>query len=351
MQMTGHVLAAFQFQAAACRKLGSPFTALVCDILVEQIKESSAFGERVLNWGESIRADALALRAAGAFHALARSGHAPELASVYPPRAAGSNELSRAIAATIAANDPFLCAYLDSAPQTNEVARSGAILGGCLTIVAETGLPLELYEIGSGAGLNLGFDLYRYKLGVGVWGKPDAPVRISCEWRGTAHPRLTAPLAIAKRSGCDLKPIDPASPAACARLMSYIWADQPERLARAEAALDMAKSQPWRVEQADAADWVETHFAAPPTLGRTRVLMHTIMWQYLPERVKERIQAVAEAGAPASADAPVAWLRMEEDAGRPGAGVFLTLWPGGATRLLGRGDFHGRWVAWDAPQL
>ncbi len=30
----------------------------------------------------------------------------------------------------------------------------------------------------------------------------------------------------------------------------------------------------------------------------------------------------------------------------PGAAITLTLWPEGETRLLGRCDFHGRWVTW-----
>ena len=64
--MNPHVLETFRFQAEACRSLGSPFTAALCDLLAERLTDSSRFGARILNWPDSARADAIALRAAGA---------------------------------------------------------------------------------------------------------------------------------------------------------------------------------------------------------------------------------------------------------------------------------------------
>lgn len=52
------------------------------------------------------------------------------------------------------------------------------------------------------------------------------------------------------------------------------------------------------------------------------------------------------AGAAASMDRPLAWLRMEPD-GKPGhAAVLPSQWPGGMEREPGRADYHGRWVEW-----
>jgi hypothetical protein len=64
-----------------------------------------------------------------------------------------------------------------------------------------------------------------------------------------------------------------------------------------------------------------------------------------------REQAAGEAllraaGASATAAAPLAWLRLEGDDEDRGAGLRLAVWPGGAGRLLARGDFHGRWIEW-----
>jgi len=50
--------------------------------------------------------------------------------------------------------------WLDRPPQTNEVGRSAAFLGGLLHL--DRGLPLRLMEIGTSGGLNLLCDRYGY---------------------------------------------------------------------------------------------------------------------------------------------------------------------------------------------
>jgi hypothetical protein len=37
---------------------------------------------------------------------------------------------------------------------------------------------------------------------------------------------------------------------------------------------------------------------------------------------------------------------MEGDGDRESAAITLTIWPEGEDRLIGRADFHGRWVRW-----
>ena len=173
--------------------------------------------------------------------------------------------------------------------------------------------PLELFEIGSSAGLNLAFDRYRYDLGVGRWGAADAPVQIASRWEGDA-PSLTTPLTIAGRAGCDAKPIDPQSQSDRDRLLSYIWPDQFERLARIEAALALAAQSGFRVERADAAEWLEKRLAVDGATGRTRVVFHSAVWSYLRADTKERLKTtIRSAGASATADAPIAWLSVEPD--------------------------------------
>jgi hypothetical protein len=345
MTLPESIRESFERQSGWCRKLGSPFTGLVCEVLAARLDGRSRFGARLHAWPGQPTADALPLRAAGALNALARSGEAAELALVYPPSQMPSPDaLWSAMAAAIASHDEFLHDYLDSAPQTNEVARSATMLAGCLVIASVHRLPLEVLEIGASAGLNLGFDRYRYAFGEAHWGDPCSPVRLAPRWEGDPPP-LGAPLAIAARAGCDISPLDPASFADRARLLSYIWPDQAQRLARIEAALDMAASAPWRIERADAGDWVERHLGAPPRSGRMRVLMHSIMWQYMPKETQARIgSALEKAAGAASAEAPLAWLRLEPDGLPDGAALSLDLWPGGRHLALGRADYHGRWV-------
>ncbi len=85
MPLSGAIADHFRTQATACARLGSPFTAHLCERLVALLDGGTGVGRRVQGWPGDPRADALALRLCGGLHALARSGDAPELAAVYPP--------------------------------------------------------------------------------------------------------------------------------------------------------------------------------------------------------------------------------------------------------------------------
>lgn len=342
------IRAAFARQAIACDYLGSPFNARLCRLLGERLDAQTKFGKRILGWTGNPQGDALALRAAGAFHALKRQDRA-SLAPVYPPNEVSDDGLWQALVGAMEREDAFLTAFLDSAPQTNEASRSNAILGGCLHIAARTKQPLDLYEIGSSAGLNLNFDRYHYDLGGREWGDPASQVEIVSPWEGDGNmPPRDTPLAVASRQGCDLNPLDVSDEGARERLLSYIWPDQTARLARIEAALAFAAQSGVTVEKADAAEWVTRQFDKPGEAGRTRVLFHTIVWQYLPTETQARIEAVMEAAArDASEDAPLAWLSMEADEKEvDSAALRLRLWPSGEDDELARTDFHGRWTRW-----
>lgn len=345
--MNPHVLETFRFQAEACRSLGSPFTATLCDLLAERLTESSRFGARIINWPESARADAIALRATGALHALVRSGRARDLAALYPPLEAKPDQLWEAIQTAIDKHDDFLHDFLDSPPQTNEVSRSSALLGMALRLAERLKMPLALHEIGASAGLNLAFDTYHYLLGEDrEWGDSNALVHIQSEWRGHMPP-LEAALEIASRAGCDRNPLDPHNPESVERQLAYIWADQHNRIGRVSAALSAAASMPYAVEKADAADWVEARLAETPQPGIARIFFHTIVWQYLPPATKERIaEAFALAGANATADTPLVWMYMEAEDHPAGAVLKQTVWPGGERETVGLADYHGRWVDW-----
>ncbi len=347
MALQGAVGGAFRRQAENCRRLGSPFTAHLCERLAAILDERTALGRAVAGWPLDPVASALALRLCGALNRTVRAGRAPALARLYPPLADTGPALDAALRTAIAEQGGELAGLLESAPQTNEVARSGILLGGLLSIAAETGLPLALNEIGASAGLNLHADCYAYDLGQGRrWGPGDAPLTIACDWRGAAPP-LEAALEIVARAGSDLAPIDPADGAARERVLGYIWPDQPARLARTAAALAHCAAHKVALAQAEAADWAEARLAEPPRRGVARVLMHSIAWQYFPQTTQGRVAAaLAGAGAAATRHTPLAWLRFEPDGTRGTAAILLTLWPGGETRVLGRGDYHGRFADW-----
>ena len=335
----------FRSQAAASDTLGSPFTAGLCRAIADVLDRNTLTGTRTLDW-EDPRRDVLALRLCGGLHAIVLSGDDAVLAAAYPPAAVDEETLRRVLPEAIARNDERLAASLASAPQTNETARSAMLLPGLLFIARETGLPLALHEIGSSAGLNLLFDRFHYRYGDVEWGDPASAVRLQPEVRGAPIP-MDGVLNVLSRKGSDIAPVYVNDPADRLRLRSYIWPDQTARLERLDAAIALAAATPFGLERIDAAAFVrENHAARLP--GTAFVLLHTIMWQYMPRATKDAILAVLqEAGARATAEAPIARLRMEPgDPANNWAVLSLTLWPGGETRRLANCDYHGRWIEW-----
>lgn len=336
----------FAAQAAACERLGSPFTAWLCRHFAARLDAASEPGRRVLAWPRDPGADALALRLCGALHALVLAGADAELAAVYPPREASEAARGAAIDHALLRHGERIAAFLDSPPQTNEVARATMLLPGLLHVARLTGRPLHLCEIGASAGLNLNLDRFFYAYGAKSWGEAGSAVQLAPEVRG-APPPLDGGLDITGRAACDRAPVDLDDAAARLRLTAYVWPDQPARLQRLDAAIGIARRAGTRVEAEDAASFVRGELASRPA-NAAFVLFHSIMWQYMPVATQAAISdALAEAGSKASAPAPVAHLRMEPLEGATGhATLSLTLWPGGVTRHLARCDFHGRWIEW-----
>lgn len=337
------IAAHFNAQAEACEDLGSPFTALLCRVLPDLVADTET-GHRLAGWSGDLRGDALALRLCGGLHGIVLTGADADLAAVYPPNAVDPARLRETLRAAVRRHDALLAASLASPPQTNEVARSAMLLPGFLAIARETGLPLALNEIGASAGLNLFFDRFRYAYGGEVWGDIGSPVHLAPEVRGKG-PDLAGQLLAASRHGCDISPVDISANEGALRLKSYTWPDQTDRLARLDAAIDIARDGLFTLERADAAQFVAARLAARLP-GQAFVLFHSIMWQYMPGETREAIcEQMRDAGAASSATAPIAWLRMEPlESGAPFATLRLTMWPGGAERDLARCNYHGRWL-------
>ncbi len=344
--MDGPVAEHFEAQAKACDAMGSPFTASVCRAAVRVLDDATATGRRIRAWSGDPRADALALRLCGALHALVLTGEDAALAALYPPNDSGV--IDDVLAEAIVRHDAVLARWLDSPPQTNETARSAALLPGFLTIARETGLPLALAEIGSSAGLNLFFDRFRYSYGDAAWGDASYPAVLAPQLRG-ALPDLTGSIVITRRNGNDIAPLDIHDANDRLRLRAYLWPDQPERMARLDAALEVARSGDFSITKMDAADFVRSALATRHP-GECLVLFHSVVWQYLPETTRAAItQAMEAAGEAATLESPLAWLRLEGLGGSdPFATLQLTLWPSGTTRMLAKADFHARWIDWPA---
>jgi len=346
--LSPELIAAFEKQTQAASHLGSPFTALLCRTIVEYGLPSSDTRTRMVRWEGDVTAagDALPVRFCAALHELVLSGADADLAAVYPPNQAGltTAALSRAVGHIVTRQDEFIANRLESPPQTNEIRRSSAVYAGLLHIAGRTGLPLRLSEIGASAGLNLLLDRFRHDLTHAVHGPADSTVRLKPDWRGMAP--VSSNVSIAERRGCDLAPFDLSLSEHRTRLMSYVWADQADRLERLRAALAIAAGAPVTVDRSDALAWLETRLAAPQ-LGTAHVLYHTIAWQYLSKDARDRgREIIRAAGEKTTADTPLFRLGMEPDGHSPGALLQLEAWPSGETTALARVDFHGRWIEW-----
>jgi hypothetical protein len=339
------ILVHFQEQADICAQLGSPFTAAVLEAVTDRLAARDPALEPVSRFAGEPKADALALRVAGALHRIAQDGRDQELAEVYAHVDSSRMRRSgRLLSSALRANSDLLATYLANAPQTNEVARSAMLLGGFLSAARARRLPLAVLEIGASAGLNVLFDHYRYHFGSWRWGPRDARLTIAADWEGSRPP--AAKLTVAERLGCDCFPLDLRDDEARRRLRSYVWADQKDRMLRLDRAIATALEDPPTVERADAANWLEAQLARPRP-GRVTVIVHSIVWRYLGPEAQRRItEAITQRGAAASIEAPLAWLRLEPEPGAARPGLRLTSWPGGEERFLGVGDYHGRRMTW-----
>jgi hypothetical protein len=350
--LPGDIAGIFLFQARACDELGSPFTAGLCRFIANSGVPDGPVYRRLSEWGsaEKARADAIALRLAGALHNLVLTGKSRNLAEVYPPALRSESELlDRVVTATIE-HGPFIDRFLDSPPQTNETARSAVLLPAFLYLRNEFALPFDLFELGSSAGLNQNWHRFRYEYGSWQWGDPGSPITIGCAWEG-GNPPEPASIDVSRTVGCDIAPVPTSGADDRHRLMSYVWPDQPVRLNRLKGALEIATDHPPAVSAEPAPDWIGRQLERPLP-GHLRVVFHTIMWQYMSAADQRSIRNdLKRIGGAASPNSPLAWLRLEPDGERCSAVLHLTMWNGagknGETIQLGRGDFHGRWIRWN----
>ena len=347
--MESDLVRSLRLQAKACAALGSPFHAALLERAADDLAGGGPVEPILDGWAQddlrSLMAAAVPLRLVGALHDLVLSGEAPSLAAAYPRPGHDADpaeawlEAQRALTRHAARSR----AFMEHEPQTNEVRRSAALLGGFLVVAKRTGLPLRCFELAASAGLNLSWDQYRYRLGEACWG-PESPVVLPTEWSGR-YPPLDAAPEVIERAACDRRPTDLRDADQRRRLLAYIWPDQFERLERIRAAIEVALARDVEVDMADASDWARR---AAPREGCVTVLYHSVFWQYMPPDSQAALTQVIEQHAKnASASAPFAWLRMEpppEDMAK--MEIRLTLWPDGEDRVLAHVHPHGAWVDW-----
>ncbi len=344
------VLAHFREQASFSTVYGSPFTGQLISRMADDIENDGPTAALVADWPANPRTDALSLRVAGALHAAVLTNRDAELVSLYPSSTKDwrMDDVWPVARAFLERERSWVADFIRSAPQTNETRRAIALLAGFLHFAKDYKGPIEAYEIGASAGLNLNWDRFHFKTESWEWGDPQSKVRIETPWTGPAPP--LSPVHVRSYQACDLNPLDIRDPAQRLQLKSYIWPDQIDRLERFDAAADLAIANNVNVERADALEWLVRKLAMRVQDAAT-VICHSIFLQYPPRETREAIAcAIEEAGARATPEAPIAWIRLEPEMvldgvrDSPRMVLDLTAWPGGERRILAYTDGHVRAV-------
>jgi len=337
---------AIAWQARACEGMGAPGTARVIAAELAVLESDTRCGERLRGWPGLALEDAVPLRLAGGLHNLHLTGKDPRLAPVYAGAVTAQAEVDAIVLAVVRDHDAALLDWFESAPQTNEAGRAACVMAALLWLAQRIAPRFELNEIGASAGINTMLGRFGFDLGGVLAGTPGSAIRLAPEWRGPSPPEV--PVTIVSAQGSDIAPIDLTDPAQAERLKSYAWPELPARLARIDATVTMARRDPPPLERAEAADWVERRLAAPQASGVTRVLFHTIMWQYLPAESRDRIErAMEQAGQGATVDRPLAWVAFETSRQSFRHEIRARFWPGGESwTLLGSAQAHGAWIEW-----
>jgi hypothetical protein len=335
------------WQADACRELGSPLYGDLLRHAAADLLQGGPTADVLQGHLEDKLSSVLALRLLGGAHALALSGRAPELAVWYPSAGGsadcepGSPRAWAALRETLAGQAGELRTWLEHPPQTNEVGRAAALIGGLRLITSEAPLPVRLVEVGASAGLNLRADHFRVPGPSGHYGDAGSPVILNDGWQGDAPPE--GRIEVIERTGGDLAPVDPLTTQGRLTLTAYVWPDQADRLRRLRGAFEIADRVPADLRAESASDTLARLALAD---GTWTVLWHSIFRQYLNDAQRAELADGVEAlGAAATPTARFAHVYLEQSRAG-GCPVTLTTWPGGHRRILGSAPAHGLPVRW-----
>ena len=335
-------------QAASCAHIGSPIYAhLLEGLCADYVAGGVSYGVLHGVTDQPVH-DAIGLRYLATAHRLALEGLAPELAAAFEScgGAWSGADLVPAFCRTVDANRDAFADGVRRNVQTNEVGRAAVLASGFSLISLRHHLPLAVFEVGSSAGLLSQWMHVRFDTGASATGPADSPLRFDSTWWRSPAPLLDQDLTVTAARASDVTPIDVSDPAGRVQMMSFVWPDQGQRRERLRAAIDVARTHPMHVEQADAGQWIAGVLSDPLPEGVATVVFHSIVWQYLPATTRAILRdALDSAGAGATPTSPLLWLRMEPDTPERAA-VRLTTWPGGNDELVAHVGYHGADITW-----
>jgi hypothetical protein len=271
--------------------------------------------------------------------------HYLELAGIEPYALSGDWDDFRS---ALESRREFLARFVrEQAVQTNEVQRCYALLPAFLWLAREhCAGALDLVELGPSAGLNLLWDRYAYVYRAGKWGSSELTLR-GVEYAPVPSDVLARRIAVRRRLGIDLEPVDVTAEHGSRLLNAFIWPGRVERAQRLRQAVAILRRDPPELVRGD-------YVALLPSLLAERdedaltVVFQTASTGYIGSERRAELRSLLEA---AGGEGPLGWVstraveELEEDR-HDSYELEVALWPGGERRFLLRCDFHGSWLRW-----
>jgi hypothetical protein len=239
----------------------------------------------------------------------------------------------------------FLAEFVRTQPvQTNEVRRAWLLTPLFLRIAQRTGTRvLDLIELGSSAGLLLGWDRYRYVYEAGEWGLHGAPLTLTGEERrGVPAELLSLTPAVRRKVGVDPSPLD-LSDESLRLLKAFVWAGNEDRLARLDQAFAAVREDPPELVQGDYVELLPELLAGRDPEVVTVVFASATLAYLSDESVANVRSGLEEAGRSGNL------VFVSTGRGRTGErhwGLRIVYYPGAEREFAGEADFHGAWLDW-----
>ena len=289
----------------------------------------------------------------------------PEPGMPQPPFDAGFEPAAGAFVSESLGEIRSLC--LSHRFQMNEVARCTQVALGIAAVTSPATGPIALADMGTGAGLGLQLDRYRYQVG-GTSAGPADGLSLTCELRGERRPPVPELPAIVSRVGIDIDPVDLRDETAIAWLVACA-PPEASALSRLTAAVEVARQYPAPIVHGDVVAALPGVLAClPPSLPV--LVTDAYLAVFLPPDQRAMLFDVL---ADAARSRPVTWLSLDPlvplgPAGRDSVqglkvpdslvadyqnnGLFAMLGArtfdrgAEAGRLLARAHPSGLWVEW-----
>ncbi|MFS8496674.1 MAG: DUF2332 domain-containing protein [Micromonosporaceae bacterium] len=243
-----------------------------------------------------------------ALHDLALAGHAPALAAAY---AAGDRDVAAAAAvdALLRMTDAVVATAARRKVRADESGHHAVLYPAIAEAARREGAgAVGIIDVGRSAGLNLYVDRVGISYHNGpVLGDPSSPVQVSATIVGDRPPPTRAVPEVVARIGIDRDPVDVTDADDARWLRACLWPDQPERIARLEAELAVAATDPPRLLRGDFLDVLPCALARVPDGALPVVTTTWALSRFPPDRRARFLQRLRGA----AAGRAVAWVSVE----------------------------------------